>query len=105
MMDLDGRYGYTEIKIVRSSLSATVSFFPNPARDYVNVSLGSGTATELTIRLINQAGQVLQEKKLDAGSATTISFPIQQYSTGLYILSIAGADGSLQSSKLLINHL
>ena len=103
MVDLDGRYGYTEIKVLRSSLTNTISFFPNPARDYVNVALGAASGTEVTVRLINQAGQVLQEKKAAAGNGTTISLPLQQYSSGLYILSVSANDGTHESSKLLIS--
>ena len=103
MVDLDGRYGYTEIKVLRTSLVSTISFFPNPARDYVNVALGETSGTEVTVRLINQAGQVLQEKKAAAGNGTTISLPLQQYATGMYILSVSASDGTHESSKLLIS--
>lgn len=103
MVDLDSRYGYTEIKVLRSSLVNTISFFPNPARDYVNVALGEASGMEVTVRLINQAGQVLQEKKAAAGNGTTISFPLQQVASGLYILSVSAADGTHESSKLLVS--
>jgi hypothetical protein len=105
LVDRDGRYGYSEVKIVRTStLVNNISFYPNPARDYVNVSLGQASATEITVRLINQSGQVLQEKKAVGGNGTTVTFPVQQYATGLYILSVASADGSHESSKLVISH-
>ena len=103
MVNLDGSFGYTDMKVVQSSIVTNISFFPNPAIDYVNVSLGEKANTQTTIRLINQAGQVLQEKTVAAGSGTIVSFPVQQYKTGLYILSVASADGTHESSKLLIN--
>lgn len=106
MVDRDGRYTYSDVKIIRTaSLVNNISFYPNPARDYVNVSLGQASAqTEVTIRLISQNGQVLMEKKAGSTNGTTVTFPIQQYATGLYILSVSGADGSHESSKLLISH-
>jgi hypothetical protein len=106
MVDRDGRYAYSDVKIIRTaSLVNNISFYPNPARDYVNVSLGQASAqTEVTIRLISQNGQVLMEKKAGSANGTTVTFPIQQYATGLYILSVSGADGSHESSKLLISH-
>ena len=104
MVDRDGRDAYSDVKIVRTAaLVSKVSFYPNPARDYVNVSLSQASGTEVTIRLINQAGQVLQEKKAVSSNGATVTFPVQQYSTGLYILSVVGADGSHESSKLLIS--
>lgn len=102
MTDLDNRYGYTEVKVIRSSsVVSSVSFFPNPARDYVNVSLGQAAGAETTIRLVNLSGQVLQEKKAAGGGI--VSFPVQQYTAGLYILVVSGADGSRESSKLMIS--
>lgn len=103
IVDLDGHYEYSEIKVLRSALVTNISFFPNPARDYVNVALGEASGTQVTVRLINQAGQVLQEKKAVAGNGTTISFPLQQYATGMYILSVSAADGTQESSKLMIS--
>ena len=102
MTDLDNRYEYTEVKVIRSSsVVSSVSFFPNPARDYVNVSLGQASGAELTIRLVNLSGQVLQEKKAAGGGI--VSFPVQQYTAGLYILVVTGADGSRETSKLMIS--
>jgi len=103
LVNLDGSFGFTDMKVVRSSIVTNISFFPNPATDYVNISLGELSAKQTTVRLINQAGQVLQEKTVAAGSATIVSFPVQNFKTGLYILSVASADGTHESSKLLIN--
>jgi len=107
MVDLDGKSEFSGIRVIHStSLVNRVSLFPNPAHDYVNVSLGAGagSTTEVTVRLINQSGQVLQEKKAVSGNGAVLSFPVQQYATGLYILSVVGADGTHESSKLLISH-
>ncbi|MBS1933829.1 MAG: T9SS type A sorting domain-containing protein [Bacteroidetes bacterium] len=103
MVDLDGQYMYSEIKVVRSTLVKGISFFPNPARDFVNVSL-SQSSSDVTVQLINQAGQVLQERKASAGNATTITMQVNQYAQGMYVLRVASADGSQQASKLVIAH-
>jgi hypothetical protein len=103
IVDLDGHYDYSEIKVQRSALITKTSFFPNPAHDYVNVALGETAGVSVTVRLINQAGQVLQEKKGITGNGAAISIPLQQYAAGLYILSVSTADGACESSKLLIS--
>ncbi len=104
MVDLDGKYSYSAIIVIHSmSLVSHISFFPNPAHDYVNIALGGVAATKLTIRLINQSGQILQERTAVAGNGTTVSFPVQQYAAGFYILSVDGSDGTHISSKLLIS--
>jgi hypothetical protein len=103
MVDLDNKYMYSEIKVIRTSLVKEISFFPNPARNYVNVSL-SASAADVSIQLINQSGQILQERKVAAGNAATVSLQVQQYTPGMYILKVAGTDGSLETSKLIIAH-
>jgi len=103
MVDLDGQYMYSEVKVVRSTLVKGISFFPNPARDYVNVSL-SQSSSDVTVQLINQAGQVLQERKASAGNATTVTMQVNQYAQGMYILRVVSTDGTQQSSKLVIAH-
>lgn len=103
MVDLDDKYGYTQVAVVRmAALVSNVSFFPNPTHDYVNVNLAQSNGAEVTILLLNQSGQVLQEKKA-AGGNTIVTLPVQQYAAGLYILSVVSSDGSRSSSKLLIS--
>ena len=100
--DMDHRYGYTQLKVVRTSLISNISFYPNPATNFVNVSLGENGGKDVTIRLVNQAGQVLQEKRQASGAGSIVSLPVQQYNAGLYILSVTGSDGSTEISKVLI---
>jgi hypothetical protein len=101
MIDLDGGTVYSEIKVIQSVAINHISFFPNPAHDYVNVTLGGVSGATATVSLINQAGAVLQQKTAQAG--TTVTFSVQQYASGFYILSVIASDGTRQSSKLLIN--
>ncbi|MBS1917589.1 MAG: T9SS type A sorting domain-containing protein [Bacteroidetes bacterium] len=101
MVDLDGKYSYSEIKVVKASLINGLSIFPNPAKDYINVSVG-GSSSSLTIRLINQSGQILQEKIVNSASSSVVSMPVYSYPQGNYYLQVTSADGSQQTSKVLI---
>jgi hypothetical protein len=103
LVDLDGSSVYSEVKVVETAAISHISFFPNPARDFVNVTLGATGSSTATVRIINQAGAVLQEKKAQAGA--TVTFSLQQYTTGFYVLSVVSSDGSHETSKLLINRM
>ncbi|HEY4288876.1 MAG TPA: T9SS type A sorting domain-containing protein [Puia sp.] len=103
MIDLDNSYGYTDVKVIRTSVVNKISFFPNPAREYVNVSLGTGSGKQVVVRLISPAGQLLQEKSVESGAGVIVSFPVGNYAPGLYILSVVGADGTRESRQLLIS--
>lgn len=103
-VDKDGRFRYSEVKTIRSGLVASVSVFPNPARDYVNITLGSEPAAgSLSIRLISQSGQLLAEKKVTNTGGTIVTFPVSSYPQGNYLIQVIGQDGTQQISKLLIS--
>jgi len=103
MVDKDGKYKYSPIKVVNGTEVKGLRVFPNPANSFVNVTLGSDIGAGTTIRLINQFGQALYERKLDHAAGTTFTIPVSGYAQGNYIIQIAGEDGSRQSRKLLIS--
>ncbi|HVS96434.1 MAG TPA: T9SS type A sorting domain-containing protein [Puia sp.] len=101
MVDRDGVYKYSEVKSVRLGVVTSVSVYPNPARDFVNVTLGNASGFTL-IRLYNQGGQLLQEKSLNNPGGTVVPLAVSAYPEGNYIVVVTGADGSRSSSKVLI---
>ncbi|HEX3935211.1 MAG TPA: T9SS type A sorting domain-containing protein [Puia sp.] len=82
-----------------------ITFFPNPARDNVNVSLGNALSSgeSVSIRLISLSGQVMQEQRTTASAGTVVSFRVTNYAAGVYILSVAGQDGTQESRELVIS--
>ena len=104
LVDLDGSFTYSEQKVIRTSTIGAISFFPNPARDYVNVSLGNvvQTSETVSVRLISLGGQVMQEQRTTAAAGTVVSFRVSNYAAGVYILSVAGEDGTRESRELII---
>jgi len=107
LVDLDNSFTYSDVKVVRTSAIGTVSFFPNPARDYVNVSLGSAvnTTETVTVRLISMSGQVMQEQQTAAAAGTVVSFRVSNYASGIYILSVTGQNGTHETRELMINRM
>jgi hypothetical protein len=103
LVNLDNSNSYTEVKVLRTSAIAQISFFPNPARDYVNISLGAVSGSQVTVLLTSAAGQLLQEKKVVTGTGSVVTFPVQDLASGVYILSVIDADGSHESSPVLIS--
>ncbi len=101
MVNINDAFGFTTVKVVRTLQVAGINIFPNPARNYVNVSV-SQPATDLNIRLISQSGQVMQIAKINAGSGSTTTLQVNDYPQGTYILQITAADGTQQTSKVVI---
>jgi len=103
LVDIGGKYAYSQIRVVRTSLIQGLSVFPNPSHDYVNITLGTEYSGAITIRLVNQFGQVLQEKRLSNVAGTTVSFQVSTYSQGNYYLQVIQSDGTQQTGKVLIS--
>lgn len=102
LVDRDGKYSYSDVKTIRMGIVTSVSVYPNPARDNVNITLG-GTANEsMLIRLFNQMGQVLVEKNVSNAGGTTVTLAVGNYPEGNYIIVVTATDGSRQVSKLVI---
>lgn len=103
MVDKDAKYTYSDVKTIRNGLITAVSVYPNPARDYVNVTLGGTSTQSMVIRLLNQSGQLLLEKNISNAGGTTVPLAVSSYPQGNYLIVVMGADGSKQVSKLLIS--
>ena len=103
MVDRDGKFSYSDVKAVRNGLISAASIYPNPAHDYVNVTLGGNATQNAVIQLLSQTGQLLQEKKVTSAGGGTVALPVSSYPQGNYLLVVINADGSKQISKLLIS--
>ncbi|HTS43870.1 MAG TPA: T9SS type A sorting domain-containing protein [Puia sp.] len=104
MVDKDGRYKYSDIVGVRGAASNGISVYPNPVSDIVNVSIGYNITGELKVVLMNQVGQVLQQKQITNPAGSILTLQVGGYPQGTYILQVTGSNGSRQVNKLLITH-
>ncbi len=96
IVDKNGAKTFSDVKLFNAGVVKGVKFYPNPAVDVINVSV----AEESTVQLLNQAGQVLLERK--SSGKTTLD--VKQIPRGIYILKVIGANGSKQINKLMIAH-
>ena len=103
LVDRDGRTAYSPVKAVRIGQIAAVSVYPNPASDYVNVSLSGEASGSANIRLVNLAGQVLLEKTVTNAGGTTVPLTVSSYPAGNYLVVVTASDGSKQVNKILIS--
>jgi hypothetical protein len=103
LVDKDGKVAYSQVKTVRNGLIGAVRVFPNPAHDYVNVTLGGSSTESLLIRLYNQSGQLLQMKNVSNAGGSTVALSVGTYPTGTYTIVVNGADGAKQVSNVLIS--
>jgi hypothetical protein len=105
LVNLDNSYTYSDVKVMQAAAAtiAKISFFPNPAHDFVNVALAGASISPVTILLTSSSGQLMQEKTAIAGNGAVVSLPIRNLTAGMYFLSVVHADGSRESSPVLIS--
>lgn len=102
MVDLDGSFVYSQVSVVNSDLVQNVRVFPNPASNYIYITLGGSVPTS-SVRLIDLTGKILQEQRLNSTTLNnTISMPVSNYAHGIYILQAVKADGTKWSTKVTI---
>jgi type IX secretion system substrate protein/fibronectin type III domain protein len=101
MVNLNGDYRYTTMRVIKLLQLKGIVIFPNPARNYVNVSV-SESAVDLNVKLISPLGQVLQVLQVKAGTGTTLTLDVHNYAQGTYLLQVSGSDGTQQTSKVMI---
>lgn len=102
MVDRDGKLAYSAVKAIRIGSIASVSVYPNPASDVVNVTLTGERSAGANIRVVNLSGQVLLEKNVTNAGGTTVALTVSAFPAGNYLIVIAGSDGTKQVNKILI---
>jgi Secretion system C-terminal sorting domain len=100
--DMNGNFTSTAIKTVWVNIPGSITIFPNPSSTQVNISLGQVAHSDWTISIINDLGQVIEQKKYNK-SITTVKLVVNNYPAGNYTVEVI-EDNSKQSNRLLINH-
>ncbi|TGD58858.1 M28 family peptidase [Flavobacterium humi] len=78
-----------------------VSFFPNPAKDYITINLGLLTEASYQFSLIDTNGKVVSEKVIDHPNQLE-KINISSVSKGMY-LAVLDANGKKISKKIIID--
>ncbi|NNE14965.1 MAG: HYR domain-containing protein [Saprospiraceae bacterium] len=86
--------------LLKSEMEKTkVSIYPNPAVDRINIEIDNHNGVE-NILILNAQGQIMY--KSDKYIQRTHNIDVSHYSSGIYILNIHKADGSIITKKVMI---
>ena len=88
-----------------SGESNSVALVPNPASSTVTISLTNYTGN-VTIRLSDEQGKILQEKKLESSMAklNQTTLDVSHYANGVYFIIVFDDKGNRQTKKVIITH-
>jgi len=99
MIDRDGSFAYSRIQSVTfENLKANSLVFPNPATDLLKLSVKDLTEVK-TVKMFDLNGTTVYSA---AGNALSKNIDIRSYGTGTYVVEIAGKNGQVQTSKIVI---
>jgi hypothetical protein len=80
----------------------TVTVYPNPAKEVVNISYTNQTAQQVTVTLFDLAGKAVYNNTVQGVSGlNNISVPTQEIGQGIYLIKISGDLGS-SFSKVIV---
>ncbi len=84
-----------------ASLTATLSFYPNPVRDHLHIKVAANSEEELVVQMVNLNGRVVRSivQRLPAGE-NTVQLDVQQLREGLYFLFGTHGDQSFKLKLL-----
>jgi hypothetical protein len=96
-VDNDGRKNYSEIRTLnlKPQTLNSVSIYPNPCKDFVNISC----VGMKEIKLINAIGQVIYQS--NNINASTLKIATNNFAKGLYMLQVSSLNKT-ENIKLLV---
>jgi hypothetical protein len=102
MVDENGDYRFSSIAQVKlNNAICTVSVYPNPTSDYLNVSLTETVEVESAISIMDANGKAVALTTPSNSNESSIQFDIRQLENGIYFINILNNDGSLTSAKFI----
>jgi Secretion system C-terminal sorting domain/SprB repeat len=101
IVDEKGKSAYSNIVILNWS-SKGVRFYPNPARDVLNIEVNSTLNQDIKFSLYNVSGQLMQEKTVKNIQHGVIQFQRQQMKPGMYLIKLTDLKtGEVNTEKIL----
>ncbi|GGN11968.1 hypothetical protein GCM10010967_54920 [Dyadobacter beijingensis] len=97
MVDMDDTFAYSQIVSADFGTEASVTLFPNPVTDRLNIRTAGRRLTR--VRLHSLSGQEVM-----SGGEGTQSMDVSRLTSGVHWVSIQYADGSRSNHKIIIVH-
>ena len=97
-----------DIGVINTSINEyntinSVSLYPNPANDYVNVNIISPVSTNAIINISNILGQQVYSESINVKAGNNIvQINVNNLPTGMYMFSLLSDGNVLKTQKLII---
>ena len=91
MIDLDGKFTYSNIITLTNGKKGLVMIYPNPVRESAKLVITAAKKEAIMYSVIDYAGRVLRTEKVNLAEGTnTLIIDLNKLAAGVYSLSIQG---------------
>ncbi len=89
MVDKDGKFNFSNVRLISNNSNYLVSIYPNPAKDNLQIQVESKVKSPLQILVLSVDGKVLLSYNFTANEETTLQrINISTLPKGIYFLKI-----------------
>ena len=87
---------------VEETSEGSISIFPNPVKNILNVKMENIGSSAIELTIINAQGKTALSKKINTKSASTTKMDVSNLAPGIYFVSIKSDHIQIESRKILI---
>jgi uncharacterized repeat protein (TIGR01451 family) len=92
MLDKDGRFVYSPVRMINNAGSFYVNIYPNPAKDKLQLQIESEKKAELNVQVVTISGKVISSRQIVAQQGTSVqAIPVHHLQAGSYFLRVTGS--------------
>jgi predicted extracellular nuclease len=100
MVDIDNKSEYSALRRVNFENNNSYSAYPNPAKNIINIAADNANGLVADAEIYNMQSQLLMKRKINIASQI-IPVDISSLSSGIYLLKIIAADGTVTMQKFI----
>jgi hypothetical protein len=97
-VDIDNKFVHSPVRRVNFGNKYTYSIYPNPATDILQLTVDNAAGFNANVQIVNSQGQVMISRQINSNNQPA-QINISFLSSGIYILKIITADGSVSMLK------
>ncbi len=90
MVDKDGKFSYSKIKVVELKNDGLVKVYPNPMRDVLFINSNNAEGRSVEVKILNGYGQQIYQQKF----AGTINISTNKWAAGAYLIHVVDGDAT-----------
>ena len=105
LVDMDGRFKYSNVVVLRLSQKPGVTIWPNPFTSSISVSITTTAETTIDISLIDVSGQTLRKssQSVSRGITKITIDGLEQLPSGTYLVEINDKKSGVTYQKVIKN--